>query len=187
MKWVMNAYLGDREWIKEYTDDVVFYDKKEQNVGYNIHDYMSFIVDNYDNLPDIVLFGKTNMLQRHITKEEFDEVYNEERFTPMLTQKHQVDGYNAYYRDGMYYEKNTNWYFQHYETRHKTHYEIAEKLGIPSPSYLPFAPGACYIVPRVNILKHPKEKYEIMRDMVGYTQLPAEAHALERSLYLLWS
>lgn len=187
MKWVMNAWLGERDWIKEYTDDVLFYDKKDLNVGYNIYDYMDWIVNNYDNLPSCVLFGKTNMLERHITKEEFDKIYNEERFTPLLTQNHQVDGYTAYYRDGMYYEKNTSWYFNHYETRTKTFDQIAEALGIPSPSYIPFAPGACYIVPRENILKHPKEKYEKIRDMVSWTQLPAEAHGIERALYLLWS
>ena len=87
MKWVINAYNGNIDWIKEYTDDVVLYDKKELNVGYNIYDYMDYIVSNYDNLPDVVLFGKDNMLQRHITKQEFDKLVNNRTFTPLLTQK----------------------------------------------------------------------------------------------------
>lgn len=187
MKWVMNAYLGDREWIKEYTDDVIFYDKKEKNVGYNIHDYMSYIVDNYTNLPDLVLFGKTNMLERHITKEEFDKVVNNKTLTPLMTMKHEVDGHNAYYKDGLYYERNTSWYFNHYEGKYKAYYQVAEALGLPTPDYLPFAPGACWIAPRENILKRPKDFYQKCKEMVEHTQLPAEAHALERSLYHIWS
>lgn len=187
MKWVMNAYLGDREWIKEYTDDVIFYDKKAKNVGYNLHDYFDYIVENYDTLPSCVLFGKTNMLERHITKEEFDKVVNNTTLTPLMTMKHQCDGVNSYYADGLYWEINNSWYFNHYEARHKAYFEIAEKLGLPNPKYIAFAPGACWIVPKENILKRSKEFYEQCREMVGYTQLPAEAHALERSLYNIWS
>ena len=50
MQWVINSYNGNTDWIKEYTDNVIFYDKKNLNVGYNIYDYMDYIVNNYDNL-----------------------------------------------------------------------------------------------------------------------------------------
>ena len=30
------------------------------NVGYNIESYFSYIIDNYDNLPEIILFCKNN-------------------------------------------------------------------------------------------------------------------------------
>lgn len=186
MKWVMNAYHGNTEWIKGYTSDVVFYDKKDKNVGSNIFDYMSYIVDNYDNLSDVTLFGKTNMLERHITKEEFDKVVNNKTFTPLLTKNHKIDGVINYYEDGLYYEVNSSWYFHHYDKHYSNYGEVAKELGLPNPKYLGFAPGACYIVPKASIHKHSKEYYSKIKNMVSRSENPAEAHAIERSLYNLW-
>ena len=188
MKWVINSYNGTTDWIKNYTEDVIFYDKKDKNVGYNIYDYMDFIVNNYENLPDVTLFGKDNMLERHITKEEFDKLIGNRTFTPLLTQNHKTYEPICYYKDGLYYEKNDSWYFHGKEHKYFNNYsEFAERMGLPNPDYLGFAPGACYIVPKENILKHSSEFYYELRKSVEYCQLPAEAHAIERSLYNIWS
>lgn len=185
--WVINDYNGNTDWIKEYTNDVVFYDKKELNVGYNIYDYMDYIVNNYDNLPDVVLFGKDNMLERHITKEEFDKVVNNKTFTPLLTQNHIVDGKNAFYLNGIYHEINNSWYLYSYPNKYYKEYkEFADEFNLPNPQYLPFATGGCYIVPRENILKHPKEFYAKLKELVSWHQTPSEAHLIERSLYNIW-
>lgn len=187
MKWVINAYNGTTDWIKEYTDDVVFYDKKELNVGYNIWDMMDYIVSNYDNLPDVVLFGKDNMLQRHITKPEFDKLVNNRTFTPLLTQNHKTDGVINLYKDGIYHEVNNSWYLYSYPSKYYTKYEdFARDFDLPNPPYLPFACGACYIVPKENILKHSKEYYARLKELVSWHQTPAEAHLIERSLYNIW-
>lgn len=187
MLFVINSYNGNTDWIKDYTDEVVFYDKKDLNVGYNIWDYMDWIVNNYDNLPDVVLFGKDNMLERHITKEEFDKVVNSKTFTPLLTQNHKVDGNIAMYIDGVYYEKNTYWYLYSYPSKYyKDYATFAKDFDLPHPPYLPFSPGACYIVPRENILKHSKDFYARLKELVSWHQTPAEAHLIERSLYNIW-
>lgn len=191
MKWILNDYFGTNEWVKEYTKDPVLYDKKDLNVGLNIYDYMDYIVKNYDNLPKIMLFGKTNMLERHITKEEFDKLIKSKKFTPLLTQNHRTysdgEGEVCFYKDGLYYERNNFWYLSQYPTRNvanKTYLTELLKLNTP---YVGFAPGGCYIVPKENILKHPKEVYEKLRDMTGWYQHPGEAYLIERGLYNLWT
>lgn len=187
MLYVLNTYNGNTDWVKEYTNDVVFYDKKDLNVGYNIYDYMDYIVNNYDNLPDVVLFGKDNMLERHITKEEFDRVVNNKTFTPLLTKNHKVDGKVNFYLDGIYCERNDSWYFNSYPSKYfKSYDEFAKEIKLPNPDYLPFAPGACYIVPKKNILKHSKEFYTKLKELVSWHQTPVEAHLIERSLYNIW-
>lgn len=188
MHWVINSYNGNTDWIKEYTDSVTFYDKKDLNVGYNIYDYMDYIVSNYDKLPDVILFGKDNMLERHITKEEFDKVVNNKTFTPLLTQNHKTYLPVCYYENGMYYEKNDSWYMREYPSKYFTNYgTFAFTFDLPNTPYLPFAPGACYIVPKENILKYPKVFYERLRDLVSWNKTPAEAHLIERSLYNIWN
>ena len=188
MHWVINSYNGTTDWIKAYTDSVTFYDKKDLNVGYNIWDYMDYIVKNYDNLPDVILFGKDNMLERHITKEEFDTLVGNRTLTPLLTQHHETNDPISYYKDGLYYERNDYWYANHYGIKDRESFdELIDFVGIRSKRYLGFAPGACYIVPKENILQHPKSFYEKLREAVSYTQLPAEAHLIERSLYFIWT
>jgi len=187
IKWVINAYNGTLDWIKEYTSNYVVYDKKDKNVGYNIYDYTSYVVDNYNNLPDVVVFIKDNVLERHITKKEFDKICRNTTFTPILTQHHKTDGVINYYQDGLYYEKNNSWYFNHHPHQIADYGEFSRIVGLPNPDYLGFAPGGCYIVPRENILKHDKEFYKKLQTMVAFTQHPAEAHAIERSLHTIWS
>lgn len=198
MTWVINSYHGNTDWIKEYTEDVVFYDKKELNVGSNIFDYMSYIVDNYDNIPDCVLFGKSNMLERHITKEEFDHEinkvpsYSDNKYwglRHLCTKNHDARMPVAYYSiTGLYYEINNSWYVADHPHKHYTNYnDFARDFELPTPEYLGFAPGACWIVPRVNILKHSKDYYQRLKDIVSHDPNPAEAHMIERALNYIWS
>lgn len=184
MQIVVNNY-GDHDlgWLE---GDLVVYDKKDLNVGYNIYDYMDYIVRNYDSLPDAVMFTKGNMLERHITREEFEKVKDNRKFTPLLTQNHKTDGHINYYEDGLYHEKNDSWYLYSYPSKYKSYGDFARDFGLPNPEYLGFAPGGCYIVPRENILKHPKDFYQRLKDLVGYSQINGESHAVERSLYNIW-
>lgn len=187
MHWVINSYNGLTDWVKEYTNDVTFYDKKESNFGYNIWDMMDYIINNYDNLPDIILFGKDNMLERHITKEEFDKVVNNETFTPLLTQNHKVDGKINYYKDGLYYEVNNYWYANHYGVKSQKDFEeLIDLLGVRNKEYLGFSPGGCCLVPKENILRHPIGFYKKLKDFVSYKQTPGEAHLIERCLCYIW-
>ena len=187
--WVINNFSqSDLEWVKEYEpDDVIIYDKKDKNFGYNIYDYLDYIVKNYDFLPEICFFVKGNMLERHITKQEFVKLVNNKTFTPLLTQNHATYMPVCYYHDGLYYERNDSWYMFEHERKHfSTYNEFADIMGLPKTEYLGFAPGACYIVPRENILKRSKEFYQKLLSFVDYCQLPAEAHAIERALYTIW-
>ena len=39
---------------------------KGEMEGYNINEYLSYIIANYDNLPNNILFIKGNLIERHI-------------------------------------------------------------------------------------------------------------------------
>ena len=36
------------------------------NVGYNLTSYLNFIIDNYNSLPDVIVFCKDNIFRRHV-------------------------------------------------------------------------------------------------------------------------
>jgi len=189
MRWILNGYHDNKDY-QQYTDDVVLYDKKDLNVGANIYDYMDYIVNNYDNLPEIMLFGKTNMFERHITKEEFEKVKDNKTLTLLLTQNHRTysdnDGVVCYYENGLYYERNDFWYLREHPTKTVNSKNDLVKLLNLTDKYIGFAPGGCCIVPRENILKHSKEIYQKLKDCTSWHQFPGEAYLIERGLYNLW-
>lgn len=195
MKYIISRYNHDISWIKEYTDDYVIYDRSlapidasivVPNIGSDIYDKFSFIIDNYNNLPDVGVYTKANLF-KYITREEFDRVKDNRTFTPLLTQNHRTysddRGVVCYYKDGMYYERNDGWYLDAHPAQSL---ELFHLLGLDKMGYIPFAPGSNYILPKENILKHSKRFYEKLRAYLEWTVYPGEAMIMERGLYTLW-
>lgn len=195
MMYVISRYNHDTDWISEYTSDYVLYDRSEEplpdsivvpNIGSDIYDKFSFIIDNYDNLPDVAVYTKCNLF-KYITKDEFDKVKDNKTFTPLLTQNHKVYEPVCRYVDGIYEEINNMWYLgSHFCKNKMIPYELQEILGIGDKDYVQFAPGSNYILPRENILKHSKEFYIKLRSYLEWDRYPGEAQIMERGLYNLW-
>lgn len=199
MKYIVSRYNQDIDWLKEYTDDVVLYDRSEEplanaivvpNIGTDIADKLRFIIENYDNLPDVAVYTKANLF-KYITKEEFDKVKDNKTFTPLLTQFHSTTKSGvvdiSYYHGRMYHEINNLWYLGAHPVKYEEHAEELQRmLGIYGLSYLPFAPGSNYILPKENILKHSKDFYDRLRNYLMWDRYPGEAQIIERGLFTLW-
>lgn len=195
MKYIISRYNHDMSWLKDYTDDYVVYDRSDQvpmfegaievpNIGSDIYDKFTYIIDNYENLPDVAVYTKANIF-KYITKEEFDLIKDNKVFTPILTQKHKTRFPISYYSKGLYHEINNFWYLKPHPAKRKK--ELVKLLGIKNKLYLRFAPGSNYIVPKENILRHSKEFYIKLREFLAWDVYPGEAQIMERSLYYLWS
>ena len=83
-KLVVSNHNSDLEWLSmtyDYgfsSENTIIYDRSDEeknwshlgeslrspNVGENIYDMMRFIVEHYDNLPDVSIFIKGNLFQR---------------------------------------------------------------------------------------------------------------------------
>ena len=198
MKYILVSYNNDPTWVKEYTDDWLIFDRSEKpfefpntihtkNVGQVDYDRLGYLVDNYNDLPDVFLWSKTNLF-KSISKEEFDIIKDRQEFTPLLTKSHKTYAQVCWYdENGMYREINNSWYVSAFPTKYfKTFKEWAEHFNIPSPAYIPFVPGGNYILTRERAHRYPKEFYQEMRSYLPYHQEPAEAQFCERSYYLLW-
>lgn len=196
MKYVISRYNHDLSWLSEYTIDYVLYDRSDEpmpgsikmpNIGSDIYDKLTYIIDNYDNLPDIAIYTKANLF-KYITKEEFDKVKDNKIFTPLLTRNHQEKKDVCYYdENGMYWEINNRWFLGAHPTKTpEAADELYRLLGIDKLWYVPFAPGSNYILPKENILKHPKELYEKLRSYIDWAVYPGECMIIERGLYTLF-
>lgn len=191
MKYVISRFNHDISWLDDYTDDYVIYDRSDKpvegsirvpNIGTDIWDKFTYIIDNYENLPDVAVYTKANIF-KYISKEEFDKIKDNKTFTPILTQHHKTYLPVCYYKDGLYYEINNGWFLAAHPARSIELYRI---LGLEGKKYLGFAPGSNYILPKENILKHSKRFYEKLRAYLEWTIYPGEAQIMERGLYYLW-
>lgn len=199
MKFIISRYEHDIEWTKEYTDDIVVYDRSATpvsnaivvpNTGANTSDYFRFIIDNYDNLPSIALYTKGN-LWKYVDRQTGDnQIRTATGFTPLLSQQHKTysdsRGVVCYYENGMYFERNDAWYLGAHPVRTPYNVQVLQSIMGISLDYIPFAPGANYIVPKENILKHPKELYQYLLNATLWATYPGESMIIERGLYALW-
>ncbi len=174
-----------RDWLKDFPQDRIIVTR---NIGQVDFDKLTYLYENYDSLPDVFLWGKTNLF-KYISEEEWEAVKDNKVFTPLLTQNHRAYadelGELCYYKDGMYYERNSMLYGLPF--KYAEHFHIWEKLfGWEHIEFIPFAPGGNYILTKETVHKQPKWLYATMRDMLPHSVEPAEAQCCERSYYLLW-
>jgi len=199
---VLTNYNSDPSWVKKYTKNYLIYDRSDSleythgipdnkvirvpNIGSDNYDRMTWIIDNYENLPDVVSLFKGNLF-KYVTREEYDIIKDNKTFTPVLTKNHKEKEGVSYYHDGIYWEINDGWFLSGLPLQYPQNAKaVAQLMGISKMKYLPFAPGCNYILPKANILKHPKSLYIKLRDYMGWHRWPAEAAVVERGLYTLW-
>jgi len=219
MKFVLSRYNHAVSWVKDYTDDVVIYDRSEAplegsivvpNIGSDIYDKLTYIIDNYDNLPDVALYSKANLFD-YIRPKEFEALKDNKTFTPLFSQFHKevmcddkmLIAVNAtapkpfsYYQDGMYYELNYPSFLKMHPLKNQPEFptiewyrslELPRLLGIDQMEYIPFAPGSGYILTRENIRQNSIEFYKELRSFIGWKEgYSGEDMILERGLYTIF-
>lgn len=193
-EWLLTSgldyYLYDRSegdnWLDGFPKERIL---KTRNIGNIDYDKLSYLVDFYDNLPDVFLWGKSNLF-KYVPEDIDFASYTD--YAPLLKQNHKTysDKYGAvcYYQDGMYYERNDSWYLQAHPARYYNRWsDWAADMHLPNPHYIPFPPGGNFIVTRERVHRYSRDYYEKMRSTLPYTMLPGEAQLCERSYNLLWS
>jgi len=193
------TWIGEDYLIYDRSDDGIDHLKdfdqskiiRTENLGNVDFDKLNYLVDNYDNLPDVFLWGKTNLF-KYISREEYDKVKDNKFFTPLLTQNHKTYadrlGPVCFYDGGMYFERNPliftatpngAKYFNSFP-------EWAKSFGFPNPMYLPFPPGGNFILTREKVHMYSRDLYATMASYLPYCSMPLEAFLCERSYYNLW-
>ena len=207
---VISNYYNDISWVAEYTNKYIVYDQsgdityptnldplkiiKSPHLGHNVRDYCTFIIDNYDNLPDVTIFATGNIFPRHVSQKYFDTVINNTDFTPIEEPgKHKIKFPIGFIdNNGGLNEYNNSWYLKHHPTKYFHSYNDFIRFCFKHPEipkYIRLTPGANYVIPKSNIKKYPKVFYENLRFFVSHcsTNIPGESHILERAFYTIWT
>ena len=207
---VVSNYYNDLSWVPEYTDRYGVYDQsdtaiyspkldtgnviKSEHLGHNIRDYCTFIIDNYDSLPERTVFVSGNVFPRHIMRDRFDALVNSTVFAPLEDRRKHRPRWpvSMFSKTEGYREINNSWYLSNHPTKYFHTYNDFLRFCFADPvipAYVTFAPGANYVVPKANILKLPKVFYENLRTFVSHSPkaIPGESHIIERALYTMWT
>ena len=197
------------EYLKSIAEDYVIYHAKDsysqdvnlrinekefvtKNYGHSLINFLTFIIDNYDLLPEKTIFVKNNILSRHTTKEFLLKAVDNDFYTPIYDDptfpKLSKNGH--YLSPGYFMERNTSWYV--WESTHKYFTSFNSMLDFifvnpRHPQYCIFAPGGCYVVTRNQILNYPKSFYQALVKIINYGFFPSEAWILERMLHTIFS
>ena len=209
MKAILINHNYDPTWLKDYKNLVpVIYDRsddgierditqygpvyKTQNTGDVDYDKLSYLVENYDRLPDVFLWGKTNLF-KYVDKEYLDEMLSKSDFAPLLKLDHRTysDQYGPvnYYQGNIYCERADSWFFNAggVDAKHFQNWEQwCRHFGLPLSGYIPFAPGGNYILTEKKVRKYSKDFYDEMRSFLPHSSRPAEAQCAERSYYMMF-
>jgi hypothetical protein len=180
---------------------------KYPNIGSNPHDIGRFIVDNYDNLPDVMVHIKGNLLVKPYTsKENFIYGLKANWFVPLTDHNTHILIQFPYITNNDFFSLPVSWENDNITIssifssddikqmkiypRIKTFVEFMKDVFIIEdnqiPKFITFAPGANYVVPKNCILKYSKNFYKKILHYTDYSNNPIEAHWYERIFQMAW-
>ena len=199
-----------QSWLPRYTNDnYLIYDradrweetdkiKKQINVGENVYDMADFIVKNYTNLPDVMVFVKADVVPRHCGEEKFSNIIKNVFYTPIENYCRNTPGYHqgayAYVdeHDG-YWESSTEVNYllsaihpgKYFNTYQSFFFEVFENPTFGN--YIRFAPGGNHLITKKDILRYNVHFYELIRTITSWDVRPGEAFLLERGIYTIFN
>ena len=200
----ISHFNGDIGWVSQIDkNNYIVYNKSGEklskeinhvnirNLGYNLYSYLKFIIDNYNDLPETIVFCKDNIFRRHIEFDLFKNLLKRNTFTSIEENTHKNEfPIVLKTSDSGFTEINSSWYrnkyprlfFKDFNYFYQYIFENVEK-----PLFVRFAPGANYICPKNNILLRSKNFYKNLLTFVSHSQYSCESHFLERSLFVIWN
>lgn len=202
-KIVVARYNENIEWLKDDMKNCIIYNKGDklhveneimlENVGREADTYLHYIIDNYNNLPDIVVFTQAR-ISDHKGSDDINyliKIKNE----ALQYSKSQNFLIHTDIGNNIYWDKEFKWMLQNDEF--KNNYKnnkfvefgkwFEENINITYPNPIYIYCNAIFAVKREKIINKPIEYYKKLILEVNHHNNPPEAHFLERSWYYIFS
>lgn len=174
MTMVVARYNENLDWLKTIPCKFIVFNKgrnnlskwiknqvKLPNIGREAHTYLTFIVDNYDNLPDYTIFVQGNPFihQRELLK-NIEEFKGGVDFFPLT----------KIYKGGRHGLSRTE----------RRIAELARKIFVPEIKNFHFPNGAQFIVSKNGLLFHTKLTYQKILGLMAERIAPNEICSFTR-------
>ncbi len=187
---VVAKYDEDIRWTKKYLN-VKVYDKSKgdlPNIGRESHTYLTYIVDNYHRLPEIVFFTQGNISDHGYSDVDFINL--EGNYSKNL---------KRYKYNQFFYCNKLGWNDDHIYVYGRKYIDYKDDLGFRSwfkkyideetdiSKSLILWEGAIFSVRRECILSRPREYYKRLLEYIPKTNNPEVGHYFERSWYYIFN
>ncbi len=196
---VISRFNEDVSWIREYTDNYIIYNKGEDlplefkskklpNFGGNQHDMFLFIYENYDCLPETMIFLQAYPFD-HCNKEKFNKIINNKIFTSVESTPSFDEGYFEHNNCGYIESHNNSWGltckfntfddFMNSVFKDYIHEDVCK-----------FSPGSQYIIEKKQALRYSKLFWNFLINSVSKTigiNGGTESHVVERGMSIILS
>jgi hypothetical protein len=203
-KIVVARYNENIEWLRSEHENCIIYNKGQklnlpnelflENVGRESETYLQYIINNYDHLPDIIVFTQARIADHKgrndvnylikIKNEALQHTKSQNYITHTETESHThcwdkewnlVNG--TYYLENNYKNNDRITFIDWFKKN------INETYPTPTKIYC----AAIFAVRKENIINKPVEYYKKLIAHVNHHIDPAEGHFLERSWYYIFS
>lgn len=205
-KYVVCRYNEDLSWLTSLPkEEVIVYNKGQvcnehkwdtilaPNIGREAESYLRYIIDNYHDLPDVVVFTQ-GRISDHVScgscgagflKTIAGEARVHGNSRTRLTIAQETDEFT----NPTWNLKNGTWYLDsHYKAGNITFNDwFLSILSMPLvyPMYLYW--NALFAVSKERIRSRSLQFYERLIEQVNYSSSPVEAHFFERAWYYIFN
>lgn len=212
IKFIVSRYNESIQWLEPIMNEVVIYNKGTQldiqneicrvNVGRETENMLEYIVQNYENLPDILIFTQGH-IEDHIPSNmdaiEYLQKIKEEALRYGKSKNHFVNEWNVEtLYDGSFspcfnifprkkgkekfHRVNKNYYKLY---SFKKWFEKKVCSEYPNPFF--YYRNSLFAVHKKIVLRHCKDYYANLQKYVNHHVDPIEGHFLERSWWYIFS
>ena len=198
---VVARYNEDIQWLAPLYAKCVIYNKGPAlglnerflpNVGRESDTYLHYIIDNYTNLPDYVVFTQARIADHrgsdnvdYLLKMLEEAKVHGKSIPPVNTA---VDNNRCWQHDWNRCPHYGFYMSEHYKNNRHIVFEDWFKTHIrptyPHPMFI--YNNALFAVKKEHILAHPRQYYEALLQEGNHSSNPVEAHFFERSWYYIF-
>ena len=225
-KVVVARYKEDIGWLDPLQEHLVILNKGVPynvsnevllpNVGREPHSYLWYIIENYEQLPEVLIFTQGDISDHHCGTNNTEYLICVEslrlfasrmgKATPRVIYKYDSEAERSLSdvsADGDIRILSTSFWdpkFNNYEHftnlirnisyQHNMSYDFddwfVEHIQDPYPNPIAVYPNSLFSVHRRRIWRHPRSYYESLIQEVSYAVHPIEAHFMERSWFYIF-
>jgi hypothetical protein len=202
-KIIVARYNENIEWLNDEMSNCIIYNKGDkldikneivlENVGRESETYLQYIITNYDNLPDVVVFTQAR-ISDHKGKDDVSYLINIKN-QALSNSKSQNFFIHDDVGNSIHWDKNWNLREDGYylKDNYKNNKPITflewfkENVNINYPNPIKIYCNAIFAVKKENIINKPIEYYKRLILEVNHHINSTEGHFFERSWYYIFS
>lgn len=194
-KYIIARFNEDLNWLHPISHETVIYNKGNSlasqnvlldihvlpNVGRESHSYLTYVIDNYDNLPEVLVFSQAR-IDDHVKGNPLE-------FLKQIAFEAKNYGFSQNYKIQTFPH---SWQLRHYGT------PLAFRLNLTFGRWMDlFLNGykqnlkmfvnGIFAVRKDKILKKPKEAYIQLIKHLDYHSNPGEGHYFERTWEIIFN